>query len=235
MDREWITALLIGLFVCVVLALCAPLAQAGPPLICWPFDIGGARSLPWGGSQWHDARSDYDSSRLAADTLALLGPDAPVLVRMETLRRAAIYAERNPQAAQALLSQLEDRAEGTKTAGKPNPLTLFDLGYFTESYRQAALTAHSSGQLGGKRNGSEFVERALALRGPDAEMEFAAAMVLSGAGFRDAALQHLEQAAAGAADGSLLEKNLVTHCHLLGIRAQTLAGLRSQLAAAKHE
>ncbi len=235
MDREWITGVFIGLFVCLVLALFAPLAQAGPALLCWPFDIGGARSLPWGGGGWHDARSDYDLNRLAADTLALLAPNAPVLVHMETLRRAAIYAQKDPQAAKELFSQLEARAEGTTSASETDALRLFDLGYFTEAYRQASLVARSSGGLEGKRNGNELVQRALELRGPDPQMEFAAALVASITGSRNAALQHLAKASAGAADGSLLEKNLMTHCHLLQIHAETLAGLRSQLVAAKHD
>ncbi len=235
MGREWITGMFIGLLVCIVLVLWAPVAQAGPVLVCWPFDVGGARSLPWGGSGWHDARPDYDLNRLAGDTVAWLAPDAPVLVHMETLRRAAIYAQKDPQAAKELFSQLEARAEGTKSPSEPDPLRLFDLGYFIESYRQASLAARTSGELAGKRNGNELVQRALALRGPDAQMEFAAALVASVAGLRDAALQHLAKAAASATDGSLLEKNLVTHCHLLQIHAETLAGLRSQLVAAKRE
>lgn len=233
MDREWITRVLIGSFVGIVLTLLAPVAQAGPTLVCWPFDIGGARSLPWGGSGWRDAQSGYDLNRLPADTLALLIPDAPVLVRMETLRRAAIYAQKDPLVAKELFSRLEDRAGAAKSSDKSDPLALFDWGYFTEAYRQAAMMGHSTMELGKKVNGNELVQRALALRGPDAQMEFAAALVASVAGQRDAANQHLAKAAAAAADGSLLAKNLVTHCHLFQMHAETLAGLRAQLVAAK--
>src|SRR3989442_7926730 len=106
MKREWITGIVIGLFVSIFLSLFAPLAQAGPQLICWPFDIGAARSLPWGGGGWHEAPANYAVNPLAVDTLSLLTPDAPVLLRMGTLRRAAIYAERDSRAAPELLSQL---------------------------------------------------------------------------------------------------------------------------------
>ena len=63
-------------------------AFAGPPLLCHPFDIGGAASLPWG-KGWNVADRQYDTRRLSADTLGLLGAQTPVIARMETLRRAA--------------------------------------------------------------------------------------------------------------------------------------------------
>ena len=76
------------------LALAAP-ALAGPPLLCHPFNIGDARSLPWDGTRaFWQGRADYRLENLAADTEALLTPSTPVIVRMETLRRAALYAER---------------------------------------------------------------------------------------------------------------------------------------------
>ncbi len=172
-------------------------------------------------------------NRLASDTIALLAPDAQVLVRMETLRRAAIYAEKDPRAAKELALRLKARAEAAKSSGEADALALFDWGYFAEAYRQAAMAGHSSPEFDTKVNGYELVQRALAQRGSDAQMEFAAALVASATGQRGAANQHLATAAARAADGSLLAKNLVTHCHLFQMHAETLAGLRSQLVAAK--
>src|SRR6185295_6706757 len=67
-------------------------ALAGPPLLCFPFDIGAARSLPMGAGNWHATDPAYNVAHLVDDTLALLTPQTPVLVRMETLRRATIYA-----------------------------------------------------------------------------------------------------------------------------------------------
>src|SRR5713226_1553845 len=64
-------------------------AQAGPPLICHTFEIGQAKSLPWISHNWNLSGSEnYDTKSLVRDTLEILGPDTPVLVRMETLRRA---------------------------------------------------------------------------------------------------------------------------------------------------
>ena len=80
-------------------------AEAGPPLICHAFDAGNAPLLTWGqGQGWDTPDRSYDVSRLTADTVALLTPDAPILARMENLRRATIYAARDKKAAAELMS-----------------------------------------------------------------------------------------------------------------------------------
>src|SRR3954468_20071526 len=71
-------------------------AFAGPPLLCFPFDIGTAHSLPMGKGDWRATDPKYDVSHLVTDTLALLVPSAPLTVRMETIRRATIYASTRP-------------------------------------------------------------------------------------------------------------------------------------------
>src|ERR1700756_2471505 len=73
---------------------------AGPPLICHAFDIGNAKSLPWISHDWNlTGTESYDTKNLAADTIAILDSDSTVLVHMETLRRATLYARRDPIAA----------------------------------------------------------------------------------------------------------------------------------------
>ena len=85
--------------VLAVLALAFP-AVAGPPLLCNPFDIGNAKSLPWDGTRaFWQGRADYRLENLVADTAALLTPSTPVIVRMETLRRAALYASTDGETA----------------------------------------------------------------------------------------------------------------------------------------
>ena len=75
-------------------------AQAGPPLICHPFVVGTAPALPWADSpNWRAPRPDYDVERLTGDLLALLSSEAPVLARMENIRRATIYAASERRAA----------------------------------------------------------------------------------------------------------------------------------------
>src|SRR5262245_40083659 len=79
-------------------------AAAGPPLPCFPFAVGTARSRPMGHGDWRTVDPKYDVSQLVTDTLALLTPAAPVIVRMETLRRATIYASANRDLAKDLMS-----------------------------------------------------------------------------------------------------------------------------------
>jgi hypothetical protein len=62
---------------------------AGPPLVCHPINIGSAPSLPWTSTTWNlSGEESYDVSHLVADTLALLGPNTSVLVRMEHVAQA---------------------------------------------------------------------------------------------------------------------------------------------------
>src|SRR6185295_7463102 len=109
-------------------------ALAGPPLLCFPFDIGAARSLPIGHGSWRATDPAYDVSRLVDDTVALLAAETPVLVRMETLRRATLYAAARPEIATALVTRLRDRAR-VPAAGVG--LAVFDFGYLVETFRQA--------------------------------------------------------------------------------------------------
>lgn len=82
-----------------LLVLTPSLALAGPPLLCFPMVTSAAPSLPWGTGSWNSLDPNYKVSGLAEDTVALLGPSVPTLARMETLRRAALYAAKDPAAA----------------------------------------------------------------------------------------------------------------------------------------
>jgi hypothetical protein len=196
-------ALLFG----ALLTVAAP-AWAGPRLICEPFDAGNAAVLPWGtGRGWNTPDRSYDGRNLVADTLRLLSSDAPVLARMENMRRATIYAARDPQLAAALLEAVISRTKET-----PTQLALFDAGYLIETYRHASH-AFKWEMIDGARSrwafknepqldGYMLVRKALQL-GSVPEMEFAASL-MGGAG----ADEHLRRATAGAPSGSLLAKNL---------------------------
>src|SRR5713226_6621789 len=113
------------------------IAQAGPPLICHTIEIGRAKSLPWISHNWNlSGGENYDTKNLVKDTLEILGPDTPVLVRMETLRRATLYARKDPLAAKELLAQLHARATSAESSGHPDALAWFDVGYLAETYKQ---------------------------------------------------------------------------------------------------
>lgn len=233
MSRANVLSVGVSLLVLAGVAILAPMAHAGPPLICWPFDIGNSKSLPWGSAGgWNSPRADYNVADLSKDTLALLSPSTPVIVRMETLRRATIYASKNPRIADQLLSLMQTRALDAEAKGRPDALAWFDAGYLVEAYKQMALidraAIDSHRHLASTLDGYAWVKKAIALRGSDSEMEFAAALITADRARQAEREAHWQKAVAGASDGSLLATNLVTHCHMFGIRATALAELRTQ-------
>ena len=119
------------------LAVAATPALAGPPFICHAFELSGSPSLPWGAQRdagWKNPDPSYDVAKLTGDVTKLLAGSMPVSARMETMRRATIYAARDPRVAESLLKALEARAK----AEPANALALFDAGFLTEAYRQAS-------------------------------------------------------------------------------------------------
>jgi hypothetical protein len=201
----------------VAAVMVAGIAEAGPPLICQKFDAGTAPLLPWNaaGNGWNSPDPRYDVSRLTADTLRLLTPDAPILARMENLRRATIYAGRDERLAAELLSAVVSRMQADTGRGA-DPLAWFDAGYLIESYRQASHiyrwnmlepAEKSAWKHRAEPNGLDgyaFVQKALRLTGTNPEMEFAASLMKDGTESSD----HRRRALAGAKAGSLLAKNL---------------------------
>jgi hypothetical protein len=183
------------------------LAHAGPLLICHPIEIGQAKSLPWVEFN-HRGTTDYDVKNLSRDTLAILDSQTPVLVRMETLRRATIYARQDPQAAKELIMRLQARAANSDAAGRPDALAWFDVGYLAEAYKQWMGKGEPNPAAG--LDGYSWVRKAISLRGSDPEMEFAAAMITLSrpdSAHRD----HVDKALAGAKDDPLLAQNLAAN------------------------
>ena len=193
----------------VVLTFAAP-ALAGPPLICFPFQTEGGKLIVWGtGSGWNTPDRAYDVKKLVADTNAVLTPDAPILTRMENLRRATIYAQRDPQVADALLKSVMNRALGTTTDAR----AWFDAGYLIESFKQASAIremrnadSHAWAAVDEtiKVDGYNWVKKAMAMTAPSAEMEFAASLMTQGA----LAREHRARAVAAAPKNSLVAKNI---------------------------
>jgi hypothetical protein len=118
-----------------IVCTCATRVFAGPPLICHPIEIGKAATLPWVDLNYQKADSSYNLQNLAKDTLAVLDAKPAVLVRMETLRRATLYARQDPQVAKELLTRLRARATEAP-ANAAGALAWFDFGYLTEAYKQ---------------------------------------------------------------------------------------------------
>jgi hypothetical protein len=118
-----------------VLSLAAP-ALAGPPFICHQFEISSTASLPWVDGDYLGMRGDYDITRVVADTQALLKPDMPTIARMETLRRAVLYASRDRALAERLVAALAARVDAAGKAGRTDALAIFDLGYALEAINE---------------------------------------------------------------------------------------------------
>ncbi len=224
----------------LALMLTLPLQTlAGPVLICKTYDIGNAPSLPWAGQEWRDVQRNYDLNHLVDDTLSCLTPTTPVIARMETIRRAMIYAEwarvdhevkydaRNDNVTKTLFARLKARAEAAERAGKPDALAIFDVGYFIESWRNSV--GHQ-GQSVPEVNGYDWVKKASAMRNTDATMEFAAALITTIRSDKTAQQQHLQKAIAGAPEGSLLARNLV---RLFPDKGKNLTEMRASVGLAK--
>ena len=83
----------------------------------------------------------------------------------------------------------------------------FDVGYLAETYNQwfEAGTNPANGL-----DGYAWVEKALRLRGPDPEMEFAAALITIMAPERGHK-QHVQNAWAGSKEDALLAQNLAAN------------------------
>ncbi len=221
MTRKFLVPLGLSLAVFALLVVFPQSVLAGPPLICHPFKIGDAKSLPWNEAA-QGPKADYEVGRLVGDTLALLTPDAPIIVRMETLRRAMFYAAKHQHVAGELLERLRARALEAEAKGKPNALAAFDFGYLVERYRQAVpmfehkLIEGTRESASGLANfvaaldGYNWVTKAIRLRGGDPEMEFAAALMTERGG-QKGHREHVGKAAAGAKEGSLLARNLASH------------------------
>lgn len=197
----------------LTLALILPIPVfGGTPLICHPYSIGDAKSLP-GGNDGHGVTVAYDRKNLVRDTLNLLGDDTPVIVRMETIRRAVMYAtarmrgwdrgtytDDDRDLAYGLLEKLRERASAA--TGPARALALFDLGFYSETLRETKIDR--------SLNGYDLIVRAVELRGGDPEMEFALALTCAHTR-RPELEQHLTRARAGAKSGTLLAANLESH------------------------
>ena len=183
-----------------ILTLLASSALAGPPMICHQIEISGAKSLPWGsGPNWDSKLPGHDTSKLAANTFELLTDDTPVLVRMETLRRAVIYAASTPELTKQLAGQLVDRAKRSQSGS----LAYFDAGYFIEASHQHAMTGKPDPLAG--MDGYSLAKKSLGARDV-AAVEYGLALTRAFVSWPN---DHYRNAVVGAQEGSLLAINLL--------------------------
>jgi len=190
-------------------------AFAGPPMICHAIAIGQAKTLPWVDLNYRNGSGGYDLKNLTTDTVTILDSNAQVLVHMETLRRATIYARQDASVARELITKLQARASASD-----NALAAFDFGYLIEAYKQW-IGANEPNPARGL-DGYAWVTKAIRARGSDAEMEFAAALITLG-GSESAHDDHVQKAMAGAKSDALLAQNLEST-----FRNETISALLTQ-------
>lgn len=197
--------------ICILAAMLglSTFALAGPPLVCHAIEIGQAKTLPWVDLNYQKGNGNYDLNNLTADTLAILDSNPSVLVHMETLRRATLYARQDAQAAKQLITRLHARATNADSS-KAGGLAWFDVGYLAEAYKQWIGKGEPNPASG--LDGYAWVTRAIGLRGSDPEMEFAAALITLNAPNRDHNV-HVQKAMAGAKTDLLLARNLNSRFH----------------------
>jgi hypothetical protein len=193
--------------VIAVLAGAAP-AMAAEPLFFKTFDIGAAKSLPWGDpSNFIGKRDDYDFHRVIGDTEALLTPSMPTIVRMETLRRAVLYSSRHRPVAEALVAFVMGRVKNGKDA-----LASFDAGFVVETLKQLQQYG-ADGKVYMDRdvlgmtlpsNGRALLDQSAALRPNDGSIQLALALLVP----PNDAEPYLRKARSGAREDSMLSNNL---------------------------
>jgi hypothetical protein len=203
----------------VTVLLFASSALAGPPLVCHSFAIGDAKSLPWIGHSWNLTGSEsYDTKNLASDTIAILDSNPVVIVHMETLRRATLYARKDSVAAKELFVKLVARANAAGNTTASGALASFDEGYLAETYKAwIGKDEHNPAQ---GVDGYALVTQAILVRGNDPEMEFAAALI-SLNGSAKARREHANLALDGAKHDPLLARNLSAQFN--GPQTETMA------------
>jgi hypothetical protein len=192
---------------------------AGPPLICHPFDIGNAKSLPFISHDWNlSGGENYNMQDLANDTVAILNGSQVPLVHMETLRRATLYARKDSLAAKQLLLKIVARARSSEATSAPDAFALFDAAYLAEAYKQW-LGEKGENPANGL-DSATWIQKAMQIRPNDAQLAFGAALITL-RGTETEQHEYAQRATAGAKNDALLARNLSTH--FLGEQSQTMA------------
>lgn len=215
-----------ALFAGLMLAAAPLPARAGPPLLCFPYQIGDAKSLPWGKDAFA-VSSTYDHKRVVEDTLGILKAQRDTLVRMETLRRAAIYLKGDAPRATELLAKISWVAMDAEAAGKPSAEAWFAAGFLAATLRQNGVDVRWHPGVEQGADGYAWVRRAVELTPDDPAMQFGAALVLFEHGDHKV---HLRRAVEGAKPGTPLAKSIESN-HAFG--ARSLADLRAELNTGK--
>jgi hypothetical protein len=127
---------------------------------------------------------------------------------METLRRATVYASKNPKQARALLDAMEVRAaRPEQNVG----LAVFDFGYLVETYKQAGWMKGSATKIADGIDGYALVEKAYAQSGAQAMTFALVAMGIDKSHGVDRLRQHVAGAREAAKTDASVRVNLASH------------------------
>ena len=213
----------------VATLLLATSTFAGPPLLCHRFDIGDAKSLPWVSHAWNLSGSEsYDTKNLSTDTLTVLNSDAVVIVHMETLRRAALYAQNDTAAGKQLLLKLIARANSSSESSAP--IANFDAGYFAATLDQAHWIKKDFSNPAQGLDAYALIKKALEGRPEDGQMNFGAALVTLEGPIAEQR-EYAQKAMTAAKSNALLARNLSTH--FIGPQSETMAEMINRNSSAK--
>jgi hypothetical protein len=204
---------------------------AGPPLLCHSFDIGDAKSLPWTSHGWNlPANDSYDIKNLSTDTLSILNADSTVLVHMETLRRAALYAQKDSVSAKQLLLKLIARSDASSKDTPAGALALFDEGYFAATLNQLHWVKKDFANPAQGLDAYALVKEAIRRHDGDPQMHFAAALITLDEPSADQQ-GHAKMALVGAQSDPLLARNL--SIHFMGPQTETMSQMINRNSNAK--
>jgi hypothetical protein len=215
----------------IATAFFAATALAGPPLLCHTFDIGEAKSLPWTGHGWNLSSTDsYNTKSLTADTLSILKSDSTVLVHMETLRRAALYAQKDPSQVKELFLKLIARSDASSKDTPAGALALFDEGYFAATLDQLHWIKKDFSNPAQGLDAYALVREAIRRCDGDPQMQFAAALITLDDPSADQQ-GHAKMALAGAQSDPLLARNLAVH--FMSPQSETMSQMISRNSITK--
>ncbi len=151
-------------------------AVLGPPLLCFPWSIGDARTIP-AEPAGNGSPFAGDPEGLVTATLEVLDGSQDALVHMETLRRAVFHANsidgRSGRANTRLAVVLLDRALRAAASERSDALPWLDAGYFLEALRELGDPL--------RLRGMEYLEKAARV----APSEGAIHLAVAGASFMD--------------------------------------------------
>ncbi len=189
----------------------------GPPIMCFPIDIGDAKSLPWGASgDAFSTRGGYSKASLVQDTLTLLKTAESPLTRMETLRRAVAYIDRDKAMATELLAKLAWIALDAEAGGESpwRATAWLDAGFLAVCLDEMSVPIGWEPGVSDGVTGYAWLKKAIAYAPDNAVFQYAAALAVHPArskGTQETYRSHLDRARAGAPKGSLLAANIERH------------------------